>query len=117
VGSGAHFAVELLKAQAGIDLVHVPLKGIPEGLNETIAGRTQLFISPYASAIQLVKEGKARAIAVTSTQRMPGARSSAETKCISEVPGLAKQTSTSPSRRVCTIASEPFIALLLRFYF
>lgn len=71
VGSGAHFAVELLKAQAGIDLVHVPLKGIPEGLNETIAGRTQLFISPYASAIQLVKEGKARAIAVTSTQRMP----------------------------------------------
>jgi tripartite-type tricarboxylate transporter receptor subunit TctC len=30
-----------------------------------------LFISPYASAIQLVKEGKARAIAVTSTQRMP----------------------------------------------
>jgi tripartite-type tricarboxylate transporter receptor subunit TctC len=70
VGSGAHFAVELLKSLAAISLTHVPFKGIPEGLNETISGRTQLFISPYASAIQLVKEGKARAIAVTSTQRV-----------------------------------------------
>ena len=34
---------------------------------DTIAGRTHLFISPYASAIQWVKDGKAKAIAVTST--------------------------------------------------
>ena len=70
VGSGAHFAVELLRAQTGIDLVHVPFKGIPEALNETIAGRTHLFISPYASAINLVRQGKARAIAVTGPARM-----------------------------------------------
>lgn len=70
VGSGAHFAVELLRAQTGIDLVHVPFKGIPEALNETIAGRTHLFISPYASAINLVRQGKARAIAVTGLTRM-----------------------------------------------
>ena len=68
--SGSQFAAELLKAQAGIQMVHVPFKGIPEALTDTIAGRTHLFISPYASAIQLVKDGKAKAIAVTSTQRM-----------------------------------------------
>jgi tripartite-type tricarboxylate transporter receptor subunit TctC len=70
-GSGSHFAVELLKSQAGIDMVHVPYKGIPEALTETIAGRVQVFIAPYASAINLVKEGKAIAIAVTSTKRVP----------------------------------------------
>ena len=70
VGSGSHFAVELLKNQAGIDLVHIPFKGIPEALSETMAGRTQVFISPFASAINLVKDGRAKAIAVTSSARM-----------------------------------------------
>jgi tripartite-type tricarboxylate transporter receptor subunit TctC len=70
-GSGSHFAVELLKSQAGIDMVHIPYKGIPEALTETIAGRVQVFIAPYASAINLVKDGKATAIAVTSTKRVP----------------------------------------------
>jgi tripartite-type tricarboxylate transporter receptor subunit TctC len=70
-GSGSHFAVELLKNQAGIDMVHIPYKGIPEALTETIAGRVQVFIAPYASAINLVKDGKATAIAVTSTKRVP----------------------------------------------
>ena len=71
VGSGSQFAVELLKAQAGIDLLHIPFKGIPEALADTMAGRTQVFISPYASAINLVREGRAKAIAVTSRTRMP----------------------------------------------
>jgi tripartite-type tricarboxylate transporter receptor subunit TctC len=71
VGSGSHFAVELLKSQTGMDMLHIPYKGIPEALTETMAGRTQVFIAPYASAINLVKEGKATAIAVTSLKRMP----------------------------------------------
>ena len=70
VGSGSQFAAELLKSQAGIDLAHIPFKGIPEALTDTMAGRTHLFISPYASAINLVREGKANAIAVTSTARV-----------------------------------------------
>ena len=69
-GSGSHFAIELLKSQTNIDLVHIPFKGIPEALTETMAGRTQIFISPYATAVQLVKDGKAKAIAVTSTTRV-----------------------------------------------
>jgi len=71
VGSGSHFAVELLKSRTGIDVVHVPYKGIPEALTETMTGRVQMFISPYASAINLVREGKAKAVAVTSLKRMP----------------------------------------------
>jgi tripartite-type tricarboxylate transporter receptor subunit TctC len=70
IGSGSHFAAEMLRGQTGIDVVHIPFKGIPEALSETMAGRVQFFISPYASAINLVKEGRARAIAVTGTQRM-----------------------------------------------
>lgn len=70
IGSGTHFAVESFKAQAGIDLVHVPFKGIPEALAETIAGRVQVFFAPFSTAIGLVREGKARAIAVTSPARM-----------------------------------------------
>ena len=69
-GSGSHFAIELLKSKANIDLVHVPFKGIPEALTDTIAGRTHIFISPYATAVQLVKDGKAKAIAVTSVSRV-----------------------------------------------
>src|SRR3954454_4859236 len=47
-----------------------------------------------------------------STQRMPGTRSSAATKCISEVPGLVKQTSTPPLTIVRTRLSAPFIPRL-----
>jgi tripartite-type tricarboxylate transporter receptor subunit TctC len=48
----------------------VPFKGIPEAITETITGRVQFFISPFASVFNLVKEGKAHALAVTSAQRM-----------------------------------------------
>jgi len=51
--------------------VHVPYKGIPEALTETMTGRVQFFLSPLASAIGLVKEGKVQAIGVTSVRRAP----------------------------------------------
>src|SRR5450759_1444784 len=70
VGSGTHFAAELFKSMAGIDVVHVPFKGIPEAITETMSGRVQFFLSPLASAINLVKEGKVPAIGVTSMQRV-----------------------------------------------
>jgi len=58
VGSGTHFAGEMLKAMAGIDVVHVPFKGIPESLTETITGRVQFFMAPIANSVSLVREGK-----------------------------------------------------------
>ena len=71
VGSGAHFAAELFKNMAGIDVVHVPFKGIPEAITETISGRVQFFLSPLASALNLVKEGRAQAVGVSGVKRAP----------------------------------------------
>ena len=70
VGSGSHFAAELIQARAGIELLHIPTKGIPDAITEVMSGRVDFFISPYASAISLVRAGKVRAIAVTSTKRV-----------------------------------------------
>jgi len=69
VGSGTHFAAEILKARAGIDVVHVPFKGIPEALSETVTGRVQFFMAPIANALGPVKDGRLLPLAVSSRER------------------------------------------------
>jgi tripartite-type tricarboxylate transporter receptor subunit TctC len=69
-GSGTHFAAEMFKDAAKIDVVHVPYKGIPEALTDTIAGRVQFFMAPLSSAISMVKDGKLRAVAVSTGKRV-----------------------------------------------
>jgi tripartite-type tricarboxylate transporter receptor subunit TctC len=69
VGSGTHFAAEQFKAAAAINIVHVPFKGIPEALTETISGRVHLFMAPIANAINMVKEGRVVGLGVSSLQR------------------------------------------------
>jgi len=71
VGSGTHFAGEMFKAMAAIDVVHVPFKGIPEALTETLTGRVQFFMAPIANAVGQVKEGKLVGLGVSSTERDP----------------------------------------------
>lgn len=71
VGSGTHLSAEQFRFQAGIDVTHVPYKGAPEALTDTMANRTQFFFAPFNSALSLVKDGRLRAIAVTSAQRAP----------------------------------------------
>jgi tripartite-type tricarboxylate transporter receptor subunit TctC len=68
-GSGTHFATEQLKSMAKIDVVHIPFKGIPEALAETMTGRVQFFMAPIANAVNLVKEGRLVALGVSSAQR------------------------------------------------
>ena len=69
-GTSSHRGGELLNALAGLDLVHVPSSGSP--MPDVIAGRVQLFFANAAS-LPLVREGKVRALAVSSLQRLPGA--------------------------------------------
>ncbi len=69
VGSGTHFAAEIFKAQAAIDVVHVPFKGIPEALTDTMAGRVQFFMAPIANAVNQVKEGRLVGLGVSSRTR------------------------------------------------
>ena len=69
-GSGTHFAAEIFKSAAGIDVVHVPYKGVPEALTDTIANRVQFFMAPLASAINMVKEGRLIALGVSAEKRV-----------------------------------------------
>ena len=68
-GSGTHFAAEVFTSAANISVVHVPFKGVPEALTDTMTGRTQFFMTPPATLGTLVKDGKLRALAVTGKQR------------------------------------------------
>jgi tripartite-type tricarboxylate transporter receptor subunit TctC len=69
VGSGTHFAAEVFKAMAAIDVVHVPHKGVPEALGETLAGRTQFFMAPIINAIGPSRDGRLIALGVSSRER------------------------------------------------
>lgn len=68
-GSGTHFGAEMFKHSAGIDVVHVPHRGIPEALTDTMTGRAHFFMAPMASTSALVKDGKLRALGVSSPRR------------------------------------------------
>jgi tripartite-type tricarboxylate transporter receptor subunit TctC len=68
-GSATHFGGEMFKARAGIDVVHVPHKGIPEALTEVMTGRVHYFMAPFGSSAGLIRDGRLRALAVSSAQR------------------------------------------------
>jgi tripartite-type tricarboxylate transporter receptor subunit TctC len=69
IGSGTHFNLEKLKLMAGIDVAHVPYKGTPEAIGDTIAGRVCCYFAPINAALPHVKGGRAIALAVSSAQR------------------------------------------------
>lgn len=71
VGSGTHYTGELFKLAAKIDVVHVPFKGTPEALTDTMAGRVQYYISPIMPALPMIRSGRLLALGVTTTQRAP----------------------------------------------
>jgi tripartite-type tricarboxylate transporter receptor subunit TctC len=68
-GSGTHINAEKFKLATKIDAVHVPYKGTPEALTDTMAGRVTYFFSPISAALPQVKEGRLLAIGVSSAQR------------------------------------------------
>jgi tripartite-type tricarboxylate transporter receptor subunit TctC len=69
VGSSTHLAAELLHSITKIDIVHVPYKGGAQALVELMGGQIQLFFSSILGALPHVKNGKIRALAVTSAKR------------------------------------------------
>ncbi|MBX9826286.1 MAG: tripartite tricarboxylate transporter substrate binding protein [Xanthobacteraceae bacterium] len=70
-GSGIHLAAEYFRFQAGIEMVHVPYKGSGPALTDLVGGHVSMYFSSMPPAIQLVKEGKIRALAVTGLTRSP----------------------------------------------
>jgi tripartite-type tricarboxylate transporter receptor subunit TctC len=69
-GSGTHFGGEVFKDAAKIDVVHVPYKGIPEAMNDTMTNRVQFFMAPMASSVNLVRDGRLVGLGVTSIKRV-----------------------------------------------
>ncbi len=65
-GTGTHLAGELLKLEAGIDMVHVPYKGSSPAQLDLVAGRVDLMFDVYHSAKPLVEQGKLKVIALAS---------------------------------------------------
>jgi tripartite-type tricarboxylate transporter receptor subunit TctC len=70
-GTSAHLAGELLMMMAGVSMVHVPYRGDAPALAEIVAGRAQLVFSNMASAAGFIRDGRVRALAVTSTKAWP----------------------------------------------
>ena len=70
-GSQPHLAAEMLKSKAGIDIVHIPYKGIPFALPAAIAGEVQLTFSGIASSRAQVQAGRLKALAIGGPQRSP----------------------------------------------
>ena len=68
-GTTAHFAGEMLKLMAGIDLVHVPYKGQLPGMNDVIAGRVDLMFGNLPEFLPQIRAGKLKAFGTTYPKR------------------------------------------------
>jgi tripartite-type tricarboxylate transporter receptor subunit TctC len=70
-GSIVHLATELFLYMAKIKSVHIPYKGTGPALTDTMSGQTQFLFGSIAAAMPIVKQGRLRAIAVTTAKRIP----------------------------------------------
>jgi tripartite-type tricarboxylate transporter receptor subunit TctC len=70
-GTSLHLTGELLKDAAGVELIHVPFRGSGPMLTEVIAGRVDLAVDNLPSSLGHIREGRLRALAVTTEQRSP----------------------------------------------
>ncbi len=68
-GAAAHLAAELFKAEAKVNIVHVPYKGAAPALTDVIAGHVHMMFATAASVVPHIKSGKVRALAVTPIKR------------------------------------------------
>ncbi len=70
-GTAHHFIMEQFKMEAGMDLVHVPYKGLPGAIVDLIAGRVDVMMMTTAAAAAHVQSGQLRMLAVVSPSRSP----------------------------------------------
>jgi len=70
-GTTLHISGEMLKTMAGVDILHVPYRGAAPAMVDLMAGRVQFMLDNIPGAIAQARQGKVRALAVTSAQRSP----------------------------------------------
>lgn len=71
LGTSSHFAGELFKSKAGVEMVHVPFKGDGPSMMGVVAGEVPIFFGSVSTALPQIQAGKVRALAVTSKNRVP----------------------------------------------
>lgn len=71
VGSQLHLAMELFTQKAGITITHVPYRGTTQALNDLLGGQIQLLVSNLPVVLPAVRDGRLRALAMTTAQRTP----------------------------------------------
>jgi tripartite-type tricarboxylate transporter receptor subunit TctC len=71
-GAPGHIAGELFKMMAGVNMVHVPYRGSPLALTDLLGGQVQVYFSTLPPAIEYIRAGKLRALAVTTATRWEG---------------------------------------------
>ncbi|WP_082987945.1 Bug family tripartite tricarboxylate transporter substrate binding protein [Bordetella bronchialis] len=85
-GTTSHLAGEMFKSAAQVDIRHIPYKGTSGAINDFLAGRISMMFDTSSNFIELVKQGKIKALGVTSAQRLPVLP---DVPSISESPGFA----------------------------
>ena len=82
VGTSTHLAAEYVLQTAGVKMLHIPYKGSPEAIQDTIAGRTAFYMAPLDAAIGQLKDGKIAAFGVSTAKRA---------QIVQDIPTLAEQ--------------------------
>ena len=70
-GSSAHVATVLYETMAGVDMAHIPYKGLAPAMTDLLSGQVQLMFSSMVAIVPQIKAGKLRALAVTGAKRSP----------------------------------------------
>jgi tripartite-type tricarboxylate transporter receptor subunit TctC len=70
-GSPSHLCGEMIKRQAGIDMVHVPFTGVAPGMNAVLAGNVTMLCGPISLALPFIQAGSVYALGVTGTKPSP----------------------------------------------
>jgi tripartite-type tricarboxylate transporter receptor subunit TctC len=69
-GTQAHMGGELLKSMAGIDIVHVPYKGVGDAVKDLVAGQTSMMVAQIPSVLPFIQSGRLRALAIAGPKRV-----------------------------------------------
>jgi tripartite-type tricarboxylate transporter receptor subunit TctC len=72
-GTSTHLSGELFKRMTGIEMTHVPYRGVAPALNDVIPGRVDVMFNTMAGVLQQARSGQLRGLAVTSANRFPTA--------------------------------------------
>ena len=70
-GSSTHLSGELFKAMAGVFILHIPYRGSAQALTDVVSGQVSMLFDNAPSSLGFIQQGKLRALAVTSTKRLP----------------------------------------------